>query len=59
MIANGNDVAVLYDCDLATPVGTLRFAEFIRVDGDRISQDRLIFDTFEVQKDCTAGVCRW
>jgi hypothetical protein len=55
MVQNGNEAAVLYDCDLTMPEGTFRFAEFIRVDGDKIRQDTLVFDTVEFRKAAAAA----
>jgi hypothetical protein len=55
MVQSGNEAAVLYDCDLTMPEGTFRFAEFIRVDGDKIRQDRLVFDAVEFRKAAAAA----
>jgi len=44
MFASGNEAAAIYDCDLTAPVDSLRLAEFFRVEGDRITSIRLIFD---------------
>jgi hypothetical protein len=54
MVQDGNETAVLHDCDLTMPEGTFRFAEFIRVD-DKIRQDRLVFDTVEFRKAAAAA----
>ena len=46
----GNEMAVLYDCDLIRPAGTHRFAEFFRVENGRITELRLLFDATEYRK---------
>lgn len=46
----GSEVAVLYDCELTRPAGRHRFAEFFRVEGDRIAELRLLFDATEYRK---------
>lgn len=38
----GNEASVLYDCDL--PAGTLRFAEFFHVEGEKIRAINLLYD---------------
>ena len=43
-IVTGDEAAVIYDCELTAPVPTLRCAEFLRVEGDRIAAIRLVFD---------------
>jgi ketosteroid isomerase-like protein len=49
-LCSGNEVAVLYDCDLTRPAGTHRFAEFFRVENGRITELRLLFDATEYRK---------
>jgi hypothetical protein len=44
LILEGNRAALLYDCDLSAPVGTLRTASFQRVDGGKIREYRQAFD---------------
>jgi hypothetical protein len=46
----GNEAAVLYDCDLTAPSGTFRFAEFFRVERDKIQEIKLVFDATESRK---------
>lgn len=46
----GDEVAVLYDCDLTRPSGTHRFAEFFRIDNGCIQQVRLLYDGTEWRK---------
>jgi hypothetical protein len=41
-IDSGDEAAVLYDADL--PEGTMRFAEFFRVDAGRIQSITLLYD---------------
>lgn len=41
-VQGGNEAACLYDADL--PGGTMRFAEFFRVEGDRIQSIKLVYD---------------
>lgn len=41
-VASGAEVASLYDAEL--PGGTVRFAEFFQVEGDRIRSLRLLYD---------------
>src|SRR5262245_56306965 len=36
LLVEGDRAALLYDCDLPEPVGTLRIASFFRVQGGRI-----------------------
>jgi ketosteroid isomerase-like protein len=49
-LADGDECAVLYDADLESPRGTHRFAEFFRVEGERIAAIRLVFDPSEFRK---------
>jgi hypothetical protein len=42
--------ALLYDCDTASPAGTIRTAEFFTVRDDRIHAIRLVFDASELRK---------
>ncbi len=49
-LAHGDECAVLYDADLEMPRGTHRFAEFFRVEGERIATIRLVFDPSEFRK---------
>jgi hypothetical protein len=41
--------ALLYDC-VTAPVGTIRTAEFFRLENGRIVQIRLVFDATELRK---------
>jgi hypothetical protein len=49
-LEQGNEVAVLYDCDLTRPAGVCRFVEFFRVEGDRIRSLNLVYDGTEWRK---------
>ena len=45
-----NEAALLYDCVTVSPAGTIRTAEFFRLEGTRIVQIRLVFDASELRK---------
>jgi len=45
----GKEAAVLYDADLI-PAGTLRFAEFLRIENSRIQAITLVYDATEYRK---------
>jgi hypothetical protein len=45
-----HEAAALYDCDLGVSSGTLRFAEFLRVEHDRIQSIRLVYDPMEFRR---------
>jgi ketosteroid isomerase-like protein len=40
----GDESAAVYDCDLTSPAGTFRFAEFLRVRNGKIQEITLVFD---------------
>lgn len=42
--------ALLYDCNTASPAGTVRTAEFFTVRDGRICEIRLVFDATELRK---------
>jgi SnoaL-like domain len=46
----GNQASALYDCDLGTTAGTLRFAEFFRVQNNRIQEIKLVYDATEFRR---------
>ena len=46
----GNQVAVLYDCELTRPAGIQRFAEFFQIAGDHIVAVKLMYDGTEWRK---------
>lgn len=50
LFAVGDEAAAIYDCSLTAPVDTLRCAEFFRVEGDKISSIRLVFDATAYQR---------
>jgi ketosteroid isomerase-like protein len=49
-VQQGNDVAVLYECELTRPAGTHRFAEFFRIENGRIQSINLVYDGTEWRK---------
>ena len=49
-LEQGNEVAVVYDCELTRPAGVCRFAEFFRVEGGRIQSINLVYDGTEWRK---------
>jgi SnoaL-like domain len=49
-LAQGNDLAVLYDCELTRPAGTHRFSEFFRIENGRIQSINLLYDGTEWRK---------
>ncbi len=49
-ILAGNEACVLYDCDITVPTGTFRFAEFLRIENDKIQEIKLVFDATEFRK---------
>jgi hypothetical protein len=49
-IEQGNEIGVLYDCELSRPAGVCRFAEFFRVEGGRIQSINLVYDGTEWRK---------
>jgi hypothetical protein len=50
LIVQGDRAALLYDCDLPDPVGTLRIASFFRVENGKIRVYDTRFDTTEFRK---------
>ena len=50
LIVQGDRAALLYECDLPPPVGTLRIASFFRVEGGRIRHYETQFDATEIRK---------
>jgi ketosteroid isomerase-like protein len=49
-IVNGNSAAVLYDCNCPAPVGNLRTAWFVRVEGGKLRTVESLFDATELRK---------
>jgi hypothetical protein len=49
-VADGDRAALLYDCELPSPVGTLRTASFMRIDKGRIRTILHAFDATELRK---------
>jgi ketosteroid isomerase-like protein len=50
LVVDGDRAALLYDCDLPEPVGTLRIASFFRVENGRIRTYDTRFDASELRK---------
>jgi hypothetical protein len=50
LVVEGDRAAMLYDCDLPEPVGTVRISSFFRVEGDRIAWYETWFDASELRK---------
>ena len=50
LVAEGDRVAMLYDCELPAPVGTIQIASFFRVEGERIKWYETQFDATELRK---------
>ncbi|MDD5712330.1 MAG: nuclear transport factor 2 family protein [Smithellaceae bacterium] len=47
---SADGAALLYDCDMAVPTGTIRTAEFFTLGEGKISSIRLVFDATELRK---------
>jgi hypothetical protein len=50
LLVDGDRAAMLYDCDLPDPVGTLRIASFFRVENGKIRTYDTRFDATEFRK---------
>ena len=50
LIVEGDRAAMLYDCELPTPVGTLKIASFFRVASGKIATYETQFDATELRK---------
>lgn len=50
LIRQGNEAAAIYECELARPEGTFRFAEFFKVENGRIVNLNLCYDGTEFRK---------
>ena len=46
----GDEASALYDCNVGASAGTLRFAEFLRVENDRIQEIKLLYDATEFRR---------
>jgi hypothetical protein len=49
-VVDGAHAAMLYDCDMPDPVGTLRIASFFRVTNGKIGWYETYFDPTELRK---------
>lgn len=50
LVVEGDRAALLYDCELPQPVGTLRIAAFFRVEKGKIRTYETQFDATELRK---------
>jgi SnoaL-like domain len=50
LVVEGTRAAMLYDCDLPEPVGTIRIASFFKVEGGKIRTYDTWFDATEFRK---------
>ncbi len=50
LVVEGDRAAMLYDCELPQPVGTLKIASFFRVESGKIRTYETQFDTTELRK---------
>jgi hypothetical protein len=50
LVVEGDHAAMLYDCELPPPVGTLRTASFLRIEHGKIRTIRHAFDATELRK---------
>ena len=55
LVVRGDRAALLYDCDLPHPVGTLKIASFFRVDDGKIQEYDTVFDATELRKLVARG----
>ena len=50
LLIEGNRAAMLYDCELPPPVGTIKIASFFRVENGKICWYETQFDATELRK---------
>ena len=50
LLVRGDHAAMLYDCELPPPIGTLRIASFFRVENGKIRWYETLFDATELRK---------
>jgi len=50
LIVEGDRAAMLYDCELPQPIGTLKIASFFRVENGKIRSYETQFDATELRK---------
>lgn len=50
LIAEGDRVAMLYDCELPEPIGTLRAASFMHIEDGKIRSIRHAFDATALRR---------
>ena len=46
----GSEASALYDCNIGVSAGTLRFAEFFRVQNDKIQEIKLLYHATEFRR---------
>jgi len=49
-VHSGNEDSALYDCDIGAEQGTLRFAEFVRIENEQIQEIKLVYDAHEFKR---------
>jgi hypothetical protein len=50
LVVEGDRAALLYDCELPQPIGTLKIASFFRVENGKIRTYDTQFDATELRK---------
>jgi hypothetical protein len=50
LVVAGSRAALLYDCELPPPVGTIKIASFFRVENGKIRWYETLFDATELRK---------
>jgi SnoaL-like domain len=50
LVVQGDRAALLYECELPQPVGTIRIGSFFRVENGRIKTYEILFDATELRK---------
>src|SRR6476660_1694697 len=49
-VHSANQASALYDCDIGANGGSLRFAEFVRIEHERIQEIKLVYDAHEFKR---------
>jgi hypothetical protein len=50
LIADGERAALLYECELPPPIGTVKIGSFFTVEGGKIRTNEILFDATELRK---------
>jgi hypothetical protein len=50
LLVQGDRAAMLYDCELPPPIGSLRIASFFRIENGKIRWYETLFDATELRK---------